>query len=116
MLVAVRKAVCACALVCAAIAVTAPALRAQSPAPEAARKIIRRVVPAYPAAARQWHLTATVKLIATVSPEGAVRSVRTVGGSPVFVPAAEAAVRQWKYEPLKNETTEAVVIVFAETP
>ncbi len=116
MLVAVRKAVWASALVCGAIAVTAPALRAHSPAPEEARKIIRKVVPAYPAVARQWHLTATVKLIATVSPEGVVRRVKTLGGSPVFMPAAEAAVRQWKYEPSKNETTEAVVLVFAETP
>ena len=84
-------------------------MRAQE---EAGRKVIKRVAPAYGQIARQARLTGTVRLTVVVSPEGSVKSVRTLGGNPVLAEAAEEAVKHWKFETAKKETSEAVVIKF----
>ena len=64
-------------------------------------KLIRQVKPAYPAEAEQAGVTGTVRLEATVAPDGTVANVRTqIGGNPVLVRAAIEAVRQWQYEPV----------------
>jgi TonB family protein len=57
-------------------------------------------------------LTGTVKIVVVVTPEGNVKAVRTVGGNPVLVPAAEDAVRQWKFEASKKESHVLVAIQF----
>ena len=113
MLIDFKKAVWCGALLCGMVVAFMPVLGAAEQA-DAPRKITRKVLPVYPELARQWHLAATVKLVATVTPEGAVKSVRTLGGHPVFVNAAERAVLQWKYEPSKKETAEAVSLAFVE--
>jgi outer membrane biosynthesis protein TonB len=91
----------------------APALRAEQD--EAARKVTRKVVPQYPDIAKRWHLAGTVKMTATVAPDGAVKAVKTLGGNAVFVLAAEEAVKQWKYELSTKETTESIALVFKDT-
>jgi TonB family protein len=103
------------AVVIGAALLVSPALRAQQEEPGAGRKITRKVVPQYPDLAKRWHLTGTVKMTATVAPNGAVKSVKTLGGNAVFVLAAEEAVKQWKYELSPKETTEAVALVFKDT-
>src|SRR5258708_7772004 len=62
------------------------------------RAIKSRVTPAYPEVARQMNVQGSVKLEVTVAQNGAVRSVRVVGGHPVLAEAAVSAVKQWKYE------------------
>jgi TonB family protein len=109
MLNARRQAVCAAALLLAVLAKVAPSLGAQD-APS--RKLVTRVAPIYPPVALRARLSGAVKLVAVVSPQGLVKSVRTIGGSPLFVPAAEEAVRRWKYEAAKTDTTESVVLTF----
>ena len=91
----------------------APALRAAQD--DAARKITRKVVPQYPDVARRWHLAGTVKMTATVAPDGGVKAVKTLGGNAVFVLAAEEAVKQWKYELSTKETTESIALVFKDS-
>jgi TonB family protein len=91
-----------------------PALCAQQDEPGAARKVTRKVVPLYPDVAKRWHLAGTVKMTATVAPDGAVKSVKTLGGNAVFVLAAEEAVKQWKYELAPKETSERVALVFKD--
>jgi TonB family protein len=86
--------------------------RAGADEQEAARKVTKKVPPVYPEVAKLARLSGTVKLIATVSPEGDVKSVRTLGGNAVFVPAAEEAVKKWKFEPAKKETGEVVAVAF----
>lgn len=76
------------------------------------RKVTRKVAAVYPPIALQARLTGTVKLMALVTPEGAVKSVRTIGGNPLFVTAAENAVKQWRYEASKKESTESVAVKF----
>ena len=82
----------------------------------AVRKITKKVMPVVSKIAKQSRITGTVKLVAVVSPAGTVTSVRIVGGNALFVAAAEEAVKQWKFEVAKEETTEALAIKFENTP
>jgi len=59
--------------------------------------LIHRVEPVYPALARGQRIEGTVKLRATIGPDGIVRSVEVIGGPAPLVPAATQAVRQWRY-------------------
>jgi protein TonB len=90
-----------------------PAGSAQSqPSPsEGARKVVRKVDPQYPAAAKRMNLGGTVKVVAVVAPDGNVRKVEPVGGSPLFVDAALSAIAQWKYAP-GAESRETVELHF----
>jgi TonB family protein len=61
------------------------------------RRVIRKVDPQYPVVARNMNLGGTVKVVALVAPDGSVRKVEPLGGSPILVQAAENAVTQWKF-------------------
>ena len=91
----------------------APAVRAQNqqPSPESRRRIVRKVAPDYPLAAKKMGLGGTVRVVAVVSPDGSVRKVEPVGGSPILVQAAETAITQWKYAP-GAESQESVELHF----
>ena len=105
----------AAAAVLGAALLASPGLRAEQEAPGVARRVTHKVVPLYPEIAKRWHLEGTVKMSATVGPDGAVKSIKTLGGNAVLVLAAEHAVKQWKYELSTKETTEAVALVFKDT-
>lgn len=81
-----------------------------SPASE--RKVTLRVAPDYPELARRMYIHGVVKLEAVVRPNGSVKSTRVLGGNPVLVDAAAAAVSKWKFEPAQTETTELVQVSF----
>jgi TonB family protein len=76
------------------------------------RKVKTSVKPAYPDVARQMHITGTVRLEATVAPDGKVRDTRIIGGSPLLAQEATYAVKKWKYEEAPKETVETVEIVY----
>lgn len=76
-----------------------------------ARKLVRKVEPQYPAAAKRTNLGGTVKVIAEVAPDGSVKRVEPVGGSPLLLQAAENAVLQWKFVP-GAESKETVELRF----
>ena len=76
------------------------------------RKVIARVQPVYPPIALRTHVAGTVKLVLTVTPEGTVKTVRTLGGNALLVTAAEEAVKRWKFEPSKKESSEPVSVNF----
>jgi TonB family protein len=79
------------------------------------RKIVKKLEAPYPPLAKQGHLTGVVKLIAVVTPEGNVKSVRTLGGNPILAAAAEEVIKQWKFEAGPKETSEPVALRF-DTP
>ena len=87
-----------------------PATRAQGQqiSDDARRKVVRKIQPEYPFDAKRMNLGGTVKLVADVAPNGSVKRVEPVGGSPLLVRAAASAVAQWKYEagPESKETVE----------
>jgi TonB family protein len=76
------------------------------------RKTTKRVEPVYPPVAQRVGLSGTVKMIVLVTPQGNVKAVRTVGGNPVLVSWAEDAVKQWKFEVSKTESSVPVAIQF----
>jgi TonB family protein len=76
------------------------------------RKVKNAVKPEYPAVARQMRITGTVRLEATVAPDGKVRDTKVLGGSPLLVQEATTAVKKWRYEETSKETVETVEVVF----
>ncbi len=77
------------------------------------RKIKQRVSPLYPELAKKVNASGMVRLEVEVAPNGEVRNVKVLGGHPLLIPAAEEAVRKWKYEPTKETTTAVVEFKFA---
>jgi TonB family protein len=64
-------------------------------------KLIRRVNPDYPSAAKKEGIAGSVDLEVTVSTQGVVEDVSIVQATPpdMFDKSALAAVRKWKYDP-----------------
>lgn len=79
---------------------------------ELTRKVKTRVQPAYPDIARRMNITGTVKIAVVVSPDGAVRSTKVVGGHPLLVNAAVDALKKWKFEPASQQDTGVVEFKF----
>jgi TonB family protein len=61
--------------------------------------IVKRVSPTYPPVALQQRKQGTVKLLATVSKDGAITGIKVLSGESVLAKSAVDAVRQWKYRP-----------------
>ena len=64
-----------------------------------AAKIIRRVLPAYPALAKQTRTSGTVHLSGIIAKDGTVQRLQVLSGHPLLVKAAVDAVSQWIYKP-----------------
>jgi TonB family protein len=62
-------------------------------------KLIKRVDPKYPPEALKAGVSGKVVLEATTSKEGDVTDLVVIDGHPLLNPAAQDALRQWKYEP-----------------
>lgn len=78
----------------------------------AGRKLVKNPKPTYPALARTMNLSGTVKLEATVAPNGSVKVVDIRGGNPLLAQAAQFTVREWKWEKADHETIELLEIHF----
>jgi TonB family protein len=76
------------------------------------RKIVYKESPGYPLTLREAHIGGIVRLEIVISPKGTVDSVSPLGGNPVLVEAASAAVRKWKYVPADTETKTQVEFTF----
>jgi TonB family protein len=95
------------------LALVAVSACAQDSAPPSGRKVVRQTMPRYPDLARRLNLEGTVKVMAVVSPDGKVKKVDPVGGSPLLVQAAEEAVSQWKFAPATAESREVIELHFS---
>lgn len=89
-----------------------PLSRGQQDQPETKRKIITKVVPAYPGLARKMNLAGSVKIEAVVLPNGSVKSTQTLGGHPLLVQAAVDAVDKCKWEAGPRESREVIIFNF----
>lgn len=63
------------------------------------RAVKSRVAPVYPELAKRMKIMGVVKVEATVDMEGKVTDVKALSGSQTLVPAAEDAVRKWRFAP-----------------
>jgi TonB family protein len=84
----------------------------QDPAKQTERKVVKQTMPRYPDLARRLSLAGTVKVMAVVMPDGKVKKVEPVGGSPLLVQAAEEAIFQWKFAPASAESREVIELHF----
>ncbi len=73
-------------------------------------KLINQPKPAYPPLARQARIQGTVRFTAIIGVDGRIQNLTLVSGHPLLVPAAQAAVKQWVYQPtlLNGEPVEVV--------
>ncbi len=62
-------------------------------------KIITKVIPVYPALARQARVSGTVELLGVIARDGTVQHLQVISGHPLLTRAAVDAVRQWIYRP-----------------
>lgn len=92
-----------------------PAVPSMPPAPAAPREIprkplpvgsgvmeamlVKRIEPTYPRIAEVARISGPVVLSAIIAPDGTIQSLQVVSGNPILAPAAEAAVREWRYKP-----------------
>jgi protein TonB len=75
-------------------------------------RLILKVEPKYPVIALTARIQGTVVLNAVISKTGEIQNLVLISGHPMLVPAAIAAVKQWRYrpyllngEPVEVETT-----------
>jgi TonB family protein len=76
------------------------------------RKLLRRVEPKYPEDLKRHDIGGVVRLSIEVTAQGAVRKISPIGGNPVLLEAAMAAVKQWKYAPAEATQNLEVKIDF----
>jgi TonB family protein len=79
---------------------------------ETKRKIKTKTTPVYPELARRMNVSGKVKIEVVVTPDGRVKSTRVVGGHPLLVQACQDAVKEWKFVPAPEETTQVVEFEF----
>jgi protein TonB len=79
---------------------------------DSTRRIVHKLMPNYPELAKKMNLTGTVRVLATVAPDGTVRSVEAMGGSPVLIKATEDSLYKWKFASAAVETKEVIELHF----
>jgi TonB family protein len=67
--------------------------------------LLKRVEPLYPSIAQLAAIDGIVILDAIVDEHGRIQSVKVLRGHPLLARAAQDAVQQWEYEPLKLNGT-----------
>lgn len=82
------------------------------PAFAANRKVERRVAPTYPELAKRMHIEGTVRVQVTVAPDGSVTQAKTLSGNKMLAPAAEDAIKRWRFEPEPAASTENIAVNF----
>jgi protein TonB len=82
---------------------------------------IHRVEPTYPTLAKSARVQGEVILSAVINGNGEIQNLQLVSGHPMLVPAALAAVKQWRYkpyllngQPVEVETTVTVIFSLSQ--
>ena len=61
--------------------------------------LLNSVEPVYPPLARQARIQGTVRFTVVIGKDGSVQSIGVESGHPLLIPAAQEAMRQYKYRP-----------------
>jgi TonB family protein len=102
------------AVAATALFVVSLAFAQQTTVEEVKRKVKTRVLPAVPELALRMNITVKVKIEVVIAPDGHVKSSRALGGHPVLVQTCQDAVKEWKFEPAPEETTQVVEFDFKQ--
>ena len=73
-------------------------------------RLLKKVMPVYPALARQARVSGTVRLIGIIAKDGTIQQLQVTSGHPLLVQSALDAVRQWIYRPtlLNGQAVEVI--------
>jgi len=73
-------------------------------------KLLRQVMPVYPALARNARISGVVHLVGIIAKDGTIRNLEVINGHPLLTRAAVEAVSQWVYKPtlLNGEPVEVI--------
>ncbi len=82
---------------------------------EGKRKVKTRVAPQYPELAKRMSVTGKVKIEVIITPDGHVKTTRILGGHPLLVQSCQDAVKEWKFMPANEETTQVIEFDFHGT-
>jgi len=89
-------------------------LQRQSSSANAEKRLIRHLVqPIIPELAKRLSLSGTVRIEATVAPDGTVKRTRILGGHPVLATEAEKAAQKSSFEKASTETVEIIEFRFS---
>jgi len=86
----------------------------QTTVEEGKRKVKTKVAPAIPELARRMNITGKVKIEVVIAPDGRVKSARAMGGHPVLIQSCLEAMKEWKFEPAPEESTQVVEFDFRQ--
>jgi TonB family protein len=101
------------ALVAAGVLAGSIAIAQQSNG-ETKRKVKTRANPAYPELAHRLGIGGKVRIEVVIGADGKVKNSRAVGGHPVLVQSALDCLRDWRFEPASEETTEVIEFEFKQ--
>lgn len=76
------------------------------------RRVEKRVPPTYPEIAKRMRISGIVHVEATVAADGSVTAAKATAGNKMLSPAAEDAVRRWKFVPGDGQATVGIDINF----
>lgn len=76
------------------------------------RRVEKRVPPVYPEIARRMRISGVVHIEATVAPDGSVTAAKATAGNKMLSPAAEDAVKRWKFVPGDSQSTVGIDVNF----
>jgi len=76
------------------------------------RKLITRVEPEYPDTLKRLYIGGVVRVEVEVEPNGAVKSTKLLGGSPILGQSTMKAIKQWRYAPAASDETLTVKFEF----
>jgi len=79
---------------------------------ETKRKVKSKTTPSYPELARRMNVSGKVKIEVVIGPDGRVKTTRVVGGHPLLVQTCQDALKEWKFVPASEETTQIVEFEF----
>lgn len=79
---------------------------------ESKRKVKSKTAPLYPDLAKRMNVTGKVKIEIVIAPDGHVKTTRVIGGHPLLVQVCVDAVKEWRFFPAPEETTQIVEFEF----
>jgi TonB family protein len=86
----------------------------QATVEEGKRKVKVKSTPAVPELARRMNISGKVKIEVVIAPDGHVKTSRAVGGHPVLIQTCLDSVKDWKFEPAPEETTQMIEFDFRQ--
>jgi TonB family protein len=79
---------------------------------EAKRKVKTQVEAVYPELARKYNLAGKVRISVIVGKDGRVKSCKVLGGNAVLANSAQDALKEWRFLPGPDDTTEVIEFEF----